>query len=85
MRNVSRCLGFVQLCVCVFGKYQLANIMSLVDGGFIALSQILRAMSLLSANFWSYVAAGDVQLICIDINYELISCSGLVAYFSFVM
>lgn len=66
--------------VCV----QLANVTRLVAGCFITLLQILWAMSLLSANFWSYAVASDVQLICIVINYELISRSGL-SYFSFVM
>lgn len=52
---------------------QLANIPALVAGCFIALLQ----MSCLCMLIPSYDAASEVQLICIDSNYELISCSGL--------
>lgn len=70
--------------LCSVGVCVLSNVTRLVAGCFIALLQILWAMSLQSANFWSYAAASDVQLICFDINYELVSFSGL-AQFSFVM
>lgn len=52
---------------------------------FLSLSSpFLWTMTLLFANFPSYAAANDLQLICIDGNYELLSCSGL-TYFSFII
>lgn len=55
--------------VCVFGKYQSANVTRLL-AGFMADPVIA-----VCAHFWSYAAASDVHLIWFYINYE--SCSGL--------